>query len=91
MIVYILVLIFILFLKYVNLYKIYIEIEKIKIFILMFCVGLGIFFIREIVFEGVKGFWGLFGNFVMKVFIFFGGNRVCCVIFFDLDMDVIVG
>lgn len=43
-IVYILVLIFILFLKYVNLYKIYIEIEKIKIFILMFCVGLGIFY-----------------------------------------------
>lgn len=43
-IVHILALIFISFLKHVNLHKIYIEIEKTKIFILMSCVGLGIFY-----------------------------------------------
>lgn len=49
------------------------------------------FFTRETVSEGVKGLWGLFGNFAMKVFISFGGNRACRVILFDPDMDVIVG
>lgn len=48
-------LIFISFLKHVNLHKIYIEIEKTKIFILMSCVGLGIFLPGKLCLRELKG------------------------------------